>query len=295
VPFVITGQGQEATQIGTALALKAGTDWVFPYYRDQGVCLALGMTARDLMLDLFAKRDGPCSRGRQMPSHFGDARYHIVSGSSPVATQTLHAVGCALASKRRGQSDVSVTYLGEGSTSQGDFHEAMNFAGIHKLPVVFIIENNGYAISEPQWKEMAVPDVADRAAGYGFRGSVVDGNDLLQVYQTAKWVIEEARRGGGPALLECKTYRLVAHSSSDDDRRYRTRKEVEEWAKKDPIDRFRAYLSDEGILTEAQDRELRQKVEDEVQEAVRYAEAAPDPPVEDGPRHVYATEATSFP
>jgi 2-oxoisovalerate dehydrogenase E1 component alpha subunit len=295
VPFYISGQGQEAAQVGTALAIKAGTDWVFPYYRDQGVCLAVGMTAKDLFLDLFAKRDGPCSHGRQMPSHFGDVRYRIVSGSSPVATQTLHAVGTALASVRRDLKEVSITYLGEGSTGQGDFHEAMNFAGVHKLPVIFVVENNGYAISQPQWKEMAVQNVADRAAGYGFKGSVVDGNDIMQVYQTTKWAVEEARRGHGPALIECKTYRIVPHSSSDDDRRYRQRKEVEEWAKKDPIDRFRTYLTGEGILDEAKDKELRVKAEDEVQEAVRYAEAAPDPDVADALRHVYATVATSFP
>lgn len=295
VPFYISGQGQEAAQVGTAMAIKADTDWVFPYYRDQGVCLAVGMSARDLFLDLFAKRDGPCSHGRQMPSHFGDVRHRIVSGSSPVATQTLHAVGCALAAVRRGLKEVCITYLGEGSTGQGDFHEAMNFAGVHKLPVIFVVENNGYAISQPQWKEMAVQNVADRAAGYGFKGSVVDGNDVMQVYQTTKWAVEEARRGHGPALIECKTYRIVPHSSSDDDRRYRTRKEVGEWAKKDPIDRYRTYLIDEGILTEDKDKELRQKAEDEVQEAVRYAEAAPDPPVEDALRHVYAQVATSFP
>ena len=295
VPFYISGQGHEATQVGTASALNVGTDWIFPYYRDQGVCLTVGMTPRDLMLDLFAKRDGPCSHGRQMPSHFGDVRYRIVSGSSPVATQTVHAVGCALASVRRGLKEVSITYLGEGSTGQGDFHEALNFAGVHKLPVIFVVENNGYAITEPQWKEMAVQNVADRAAGYGFKGSVVDGNDIMQVYQTTKWAVEEARRGHGPALIECKTYRIVPHSSSDDDRRYRTRKEVEEWAKRDPIDRFRTYLMDENILDEEQDRQLHKKADEEVTEAVRYAEQAPDPTVEEGMRHVYAQEATSFP
>jgi 2-oxoisovalerate dehydrogenase E1 component alpha subunit len=295
VAFFISGQGHEAAQVGTASALKLGTDWIFPYYRDQGVCLTAGMTPRDLMLDLFGKRDGPCSHGRQMPSHFGDVRYRIVSGSSPVATQTLHAVGTALASVRRELKEVSITYLGEGSTGQGDFHEALNFAGIHKLPVIFVVENNGYAISQPQWKEMAVQNVADRAAGYGFKGQVVDGNDIMQVYQTTKWAVEEARRGHGPALIECKTYRVVPHSSSDDDRRYRTRKEVEEWAKKDPIDRFKTYLIGEGILTEDKDRELRQKADDEVQEAVRYAEESPDPSVEEALRHVYAQQATSFP
>jgi 2-oxoisovalerate dehydrogenase E1 component alpha subunit len=295
VAFFISGQGQEATQVGTAYALKRGTDWVFPYYRDQGVCLAMGMTAHDLLLDLFAKADGPCSHGRQMPSHFGHAGLRIVSGSSPVATQTLHAVGCALAAVRRGQKEVCITYLGEGSTGQGDFHEAMNFAGIHKLPVIFVVENNGYAISEPQWKEMAVKDVADRATGYGFRGSVVDGNDVMAVYQTTKWAVDEARRGHGPALIECKTYRIVPHSSSDDDRRYRTRKEVEDWSKRDPIDRFKKYLMGEKILTEESDEQLRSGVDQEVAEAVRQAEQAPDPNIGDAMKHVFANQPVGFP
>lgn len=295
VAFFISGQGQEAAQVGTAWALKRGVDWVFPYYRDQGVCIALGMTVRELMLDLFAREEGPCSHGRQMPSHFGHAGLRIVTGSSPVATQTLHAVGCALASQRRGLNEVSITYLGEGSTGQGDFHEAMNFAGIHKLPVIFVVENNGYAISQPQWKEMAIQNVADRAQGYGFRGSVVDGNDLMAVYQTMKWAVEEARRGHGPALIECKTYRIVPHSSSDDDRRYRTRKEVEEWSRRDPVDRFRQYLAGEGVLSDDEDTRLRESCDTEVNEAVRYAEQAPDPKVEDATRHIFATPAVGFP
>jgi 2-oxoisovalerate dehydrogenase E1 component alpha subunit len=295
VAFFISGQGQEATQVGTAHAIKRGVDWVFPYYRDQGVMIALGMTPRQLMLDLFAKEEGPCSHGRQMPSHFGFAELRIVSGSSPVATQTVHAVGCALASVRRGLPEVSITYLGEGSTAQGDFHEALNFAGVHKLPVVFVVENNGYAISEPQWKNLAVQNVADRAKGYGFKGSVVDGNDIMAVYQTAKWAVDEARRGHGPALIECKTYRIVPHSSSDDDRRYRTRKEVEEWAKKDPIDRFKKYLMGEGILSEEEDERIRAEADQEVADAVRYAEQAPDPKIEDALKHVYAEQPLGFP
>ncbi len=295
VAFFISGQGQEAAQIGTAHAIKRGVDWVFPYYRDHGVCIAAGMSARELMLDLFAKAEGPCSHGRQMPSHFGKAEARIVSGSSPVATQTLHAVGCALAAVRRGLKEVCITYLGEGSTGQGDFHEAMNFAGVHKLPVIFVVENNGYAISEPQWKEMAVENVADRAQGYGFSGSVVDGNDVMAVYQTTKWAVEEARRGHGPALIECKTYRIVPHSSSDDDRRYRTRKEVEEWSKKDPIDRFQKYLLGENILTEESDEATRTAIDAEVAEAVRYAEQAADPPVTDALKHVYAQQPVGFP
>jgi 2-oxoisovalerate dehydrogenase E1 component alpha subunit len=286
-PFVISGQGQEACQVGAAYALKRGTDWLFPYYRDFGMCLALGMTPLELFLNFFAKATDPNSHGRQMAAHWSHKELRIVSGSSPVTTQLLHATGCALAAKLRKKKEVCLTSLGEGSTAQGDFHEALNFASIHKLPVVFYVENNGYAISEPSWKQMAVPNVADRAPAYGMRGQVVDGNDVLAVYQTVKWAVDEARRGHGPALIEAKTYRIVPHSSDDDDRRYRTRKELEEWMKKDPIDRFRKYLLEEGLLTDARVQQIQETVDAQIQAAIRDAEAAPEPQPEDALRHVY--------
>jgi 2-oxoisovalerate dehydrogenase E1 component alpha subunit len=287
-PFVISGQGQEACQVGAAFALKRGTDWLFPYYRDLGMCLTIGMTPAELFLNFFAKRDDPNSHGVQMAAHWGSKALRIVSGSSPVTTQLLHATGAALAAKLRNKKEVCVTSLGEGSTAQGDFHEALNFASIHKLPVIFYVENNGYAISEASWKEMAVANVADRAPAYGMRGQVVDGNDVLAVYQTVKWAVDEARRGHGPALIEAKTYRIVPHSSDDDDRRYRTRKELEEWMKKDPIDRFRKYLGDEGLLSEQHASEIESTIEAEIKAAIAAAEAAPDPLPEDALRHVYA-------
>jgi len=287
-PFVISGQGQEASQVGAAYALKRGTDWLFPYYRDLGMCVTLGMSTLDLFLNFFAKQPDPNSHGTQMAAHWSHRTLRIVSGSSPVTTQLLHAVGCALAAKLRKTREVCLTSLGEGSTAQGDFHEALNFASIHKLPVVFYVENNGYAISEPSWKQMAVPNVADRASAYGMRGQVVDGNDVLAVFQTVRWAIGEARRGHGPALIEAKTYRIVPHSSDDDDRRYRTRKELEEWMKKDPIDRFRRYLLDEGVLSEQKLSEIDGTIEAEIRAAIRDAEAAPDPAPEDALRHVYA-------
>jgi 2-oxoisovalerate dehydrogenase E1 component alpha subunit len=290
-PFVISGQGQEACQVGAAFALKRGVDWLFPYYRDLGMCLAAGMTATELFLNFFAKRSDPNSHGVQMAAHWSKASERIVSGSSPVTTQLLHAVGAALAAKIRKKKEVCLTSLGEGSTAQGDFHEALNFASIHKLPVVFYVENNGYAISEPTWKEMAIANVADRAPAYGMRGQVVDGNDILAVYQTVKWAIDEARRGHGPALIEAKTYRIVPHSSDDDDRRYRTRKELEEWMKKDPIDRFRKYLVEEGVLQESRVPAIQEAVDSEIAEAIRAAEAAPDPVPEDALKHVYAEPA----
>ena len=166
----------------------------------------------------------------------------MVTRSSVIAANLPHAAGVAYASKLRGLDEVSICYFGEGATSEGDFHEAMNFASIHKLPVVFFCENNGYAISESSEKQMAVLHVADRAKGYNMIGQTVDGNDVIAVHQTAHWSIEECRRGRGPKLIEAKTYRLVPHTSSDDDRRYRTRAELEEWIKRDPIDRFRKRL-----------------------------------------------------
>ena len=286
-PFVISGQGQEACQVGAAFALKRGIDWLFPYYRDLGMCLTLGMTTYELFLNFFAKPSDPNSYGRQMGAHWSKRDLRIVSGSSPVTTQTLHAVGAALAAKLRKQREVCLTTLGEGSTAQGDFHEALNFASIHKLPVIFYVENNGYAISEPSWKQMAVANVADRAPAYGMRGQVVDGNDALAVYQTVKWAVDEARRGHGPALIEAKTYRIVPHSSDDDDRRYRTRAELEEWIKRDPIDRFRTYLLEAGVLTDQKVQQIEETVNAETQAAIRDAEQVPEPPPEDALRHVY--------
>ncbi len=286
-PFAITGHGHEACQVGSAFALRPGRDWALPYYRDIGVVLALGMTSREIMLHFLARTGDPCSGGRQMPNHWSYPSLRIVTSSSVVATQIPHAVGVALASKLRGEDDVTIVYFGEGATSQGDFHEGLNFASVHKLPVIFFCENNGYAISEPQWKEMAVPNVSDRARGYGFRGATLDGNDTLAVYQTTRWAVEECRRGHGPKLIEAKTYRLVPHSSADDDRRYRSRAELEEWAKKDPLDRFRNYLEEHGLLDEEGAQALRARAEAEVQDAVDYAESQPYPAPEEALTHVF--------
>jgi 2-oxoisovalerate dehydrogenase E1 component alpha subunit len=285
--FAITGQGHEACQIGSAFAIRPGRDWAVPYYRDIGVVLTLGMTSREIMLHFFARVGDPCSGGRQMPNHWSYPSLRIITQSSVVATQIPHAVGIALASKLRGEDDVTIVYFGEGATSEGDFHEGLNFAAIHKLPVVFFCENNGYAISEAQWKEMSVLNVSDRARGYGLRGATVDGNDAIAVYQTTRWAVEECRRGHGPKLVEAKTYRLVPHSSSDDDRRYRSRAELEEWAKKDPLDRFRKYLGEHGVLDEEGAQALRARAEAEVQDAVDYAESQPYPPTEEVLAHVY--------
>ena len=289
-PFVISCQGQEGAQVGTAAALRPGTDWVAPYYRDAGVVLWFGMTARDQMLSFFARREDPNSGGRQMPGHFGNRRLKILTGGSPVATQLLHAAGIALASKQRKEDAVTAAFFGEGAASQGDTHEAMNFAGIHKLAVIFVCENNGYAISVPQSSQMAIQNVADRAPGYGFPGVVVDGNDVLACYEVARQAVERARRGEGPTLIEAKTYRFTAHSSDDDDKRYRPAEEVAIWRQKDPVQRFARYLREAGILTDPVEEEITERVTQQVDEATEYAEQAPDPTPDDLTKFVYKQE-----
>src|SRR6187399_2464761 len=179
IPFVISGQGHEGAQVGITWALEKGKDWIAPFYRSIATCLTFGMSARDIMTAQYATASDPSSGGRQMPGHYGSHEHNLVSVSSPVATQLLHAVGIALAAKIRKTGQVAMTSMGEGSSNQGDVHEGLNFAAIHKLPFVFVVENNGYAISVPAEKELSVKDVAVRASGYGIPGVVVDGTDVL--------------------------------------------------------------------------------------------------------------------
>jgi len=292
-PFAITGDGHEACQVGTAYALRPGRDWVVPYYRDMGVALVLGMTAREMMLGVFAKPDDPASGGRQMSGHYSHSRLRMVSLSSPVGVQIPRAAGIAFASKLRGEDDVTITYFGEGATSKGDFHEGLNFAGVHKVPCIFVCENNQYAISEHQSKQMAIENVSMRAASYGFPGVTVDGNDVLACYRAAVEAVRRARAGEGPTLIECKTYRLVPHSSDDDDRRYRRREEVEQWKSRDPILRFKAYLEEHELLNAKKNEALHKRVAKEVDEATEFAEKAPYAKPEDALTKVFVEEPTA--
>lgn len=286
-PFVIAGAGQEAAQVGAAMALEPGVDFLAPYYRDLAMNLVFGMTPREAMLNVLAKRDDPNSYGRQMPAHWSNPKRRIVTQSSVVATQLVHAVGIALGARLSGERLVVMACCGEGATSRGDFHEALNFAAIHKLPVIFFVENNGYAISERTEKEMPVPNVADRARAYNMQAAVVDGMDCVAVYQTVKPAVDQARRGAGPFLIEAKCYRLWAHSSEDDDSRYRPRKELEEWAKKDPIVVFRDRVHADGVFPLADLEAIERRVEEEVRDAVEWALAQPDPEPEEALTHVY--------
>ncbi|WP_431804918.1 thiamine pyrophosphate-dependent dehydrogenase E1 component subunit alpha [Halobacillus andaensis] len=287
IPFVISCQGQEAAQVGASFALDREKDYALPYYRDMGVVLAFGMTAKDLMLSGFAKAEDPNSGGRQMPGHFGQKKNRIVTGSSPVTTQVPHAVGIALAGKMENKDFVSLVTFGEGSSNQGDFHEGANFAGVHKLPVIFMVENNKYAISVPVSKQLACEKVSDRAIGYGMPGHTVDGNDPLAVYEVVKEAADRGRNGEGPTLIEAVSYRLTPHSSDDDDRTYRERGEVDEAKKKDSIFTFAQYLRDQGILTEDKEEELNIELDQIVNEATDYAESAAYAEAESALHYVY--------
>lgn len=288
IPFVVSCQGQEAAQVGAAYALNRDTDYVLPYYRDIGVVLAFGMTAKDLMMSGFAKAADPNSGGRQMPGHFGQKENRIVTGSSPVTTQVPHAVGIALAGRMDKKDIVSFVTFGEGSSNQGDFHEGANFAAVYKLPVIFMCENNKYAISVPYDKQVACEKISDRAAGYGMPGVTVDGNDLLEVYRAVKEARERASKGEGPTLIETVSYRLTPHSSDDDDSSYREREEVEEAKKQDPLLLYKAYLQEAELLGEEEEKTMLDDIMAIVNEATDEAEKAPYASPESTLDHVYA-------
>jgi 2-oxoisovalerate dehydrogenase E1 component len=292
VPFVVSSSGHEATQVGVVAAMDTSRDWALPYYRDVGFALAWGMTPLDLFLGVSSKADDPSSGGRQMPNHWSHRALRIFSHSSPIATQYPHACGIAYELQRNGSDAVVVVSGGEGSTSEGDWSEAMNFAGIHNLPIVFVIENNQYAISVPADEEVA-GQIADRAAGYGITGRYVDGNDALAVYKVAREAVDRARGGRGPTLIEAKTYRYYAHTSDDDDMLYRSREEVAFWRRRDPLAILHQYLVEARLLPETTEQQLEASIDEQIRTAVQVAEAAPDPteplanvyarPIEAGP------------
>ena len=283
-PFVVSSSGHEAAQIGTAVALTRGLDWALPYYRDQAGAIALGMTAEEIFLGVFSKAADPNSGGRQMPNHWSHPGLRIFSHSSVIGTQYPHAAGIAYEMKRRGEDAVTMVWGGEGSTSEGDFHEALNFAGVQKLPVVFVIENNLYAISVPAIDEVA-GNLTERAAGYGMHSERVDGNDVLEVYRAATKAVAIARSGEGPCFIEAMTYRHYAHTSEDDDR-YRPAAEIEEWKKNDPIGNLKRYLIESRLLDQDTEDRIEDEVVTEIAAAVKMADAAPHP--EDPMAFVYA-------
>jgi len=247
IGFYVPSAGQEAAQIGSAYALRED-DWVLPTYRDTGVAIFRGVSIPMLFAHLYGNSSDEM-KGRQMPNHWGYREINLVSIAATIAAHLPVATGIAMGMKLRRENRVVMAYHGDGATSEGDFHSAYNFAGVYKAPIVFICENNGWAISLPSNKQTASQSFAEKAEAYGFTGLRVDGNDILAVYKAARDAVENARKGRGPTMIECITYRMGPHSTSDDPNRYRTKEEIEEWKRKDPIERFRSYLERRGIWT----------------------------------------------
>jgi pyruvate dehydrogenase E1 component alpha subunit len=287
IGFYIGSIGEEATILGSAAAM-AESDWIFPCYREHGAALMRGMPLVTFLCDLFGNA-GDAMKGRQMPCHEAWRPGRFTSISSPISTQISHAVGAAWAARLKGDAMVALTYFGEGGTSAHDFHTGLNFAAVRKIPVVFVCRNNGWAISVPRERQTGSETIAQKAIAYGMRGERVDGNDLLAVHAATRRAHERAEAGEGPTLLECVTYRVEGHSTSDDPRAYRPAELVEPWKKRDPILRMRRYLVRRGALAEAEDERIRAEVRGELQRVLEQAEAFPaKPPLESLFEDVYA-------
>ncbi len=287
VHLAVTCQGHEGAQVGSAMALRPGKDICVPYYRDLAVILTLGMSAKLMMLNAFARRDDPNSSGRQMPAHWSWPERRVLTQSSNVATQLPHAVGMALADKLRRQQSRTIVYFGDGATSQGIFHESMNFAAIYRLPVVFFCENNGYAISVPYRLQSSTETIAEKAAAHNIPGVRVEGHDVLAVYDVTWDALSRAERGDGPTLVEAVVPRLTSHTSNDDEARYRTSEERARVRELDPLVFFARHLRERGLLDDAREQAMRRQVKDEVEEATAFAEESPDPDPKDLFRHLF--------
>ncbi len=291
-PFTVPCRGQEGAQAGIALALDPTTDWLFPHYRDTALVQRFGFTPEEIFLMFFAKAGDVVSGGRQLTHHWGSQARHIGSLGSPLASQVPHAAGAAYALRLQGNTAAVVaTTFGEGGASKGDFYEGCSLAAIHRLPVVFICENNEYAISTPMHTQSPVPDVASRAAAFGFPGVVVDGTDPFAVYAAVREAHHRARTGGGPTLIEAKMYRLLPHTSDDNDRLYRSREEVADAETRDPLRRITAYMQEHALLDGQEIDDRTAAMQAEVSAAAAAAMAAPDPNPTTLLDHVYAEDA----
>jgi pyruvate dehydrogenase E1 component alpha subunit len=262
--------GQEACQIGSAYLLEKG-DWVFPAFRELGATWMMGIPLKNIFLYWM---------GNEMGSYAPEG-VNVLPVSIPVGTHTLHAVGVGWAARLKGEKIVTMVYFGDGATSKGDFHEAMNFAGVFRTPTIFLCQNNQFAISVPRNIQTASKTIAQKAIAYGFDGVQIDGNDLFAVLSVAKEAVEKARNGGGPTLIECVTYRFGPHTTADDPTRYRTQEEVEPWKPLDPLVRLRLYLKGKGLWDEEVEKGLVEDAQKEIERAVIEAESVPTPSVEE--------------
>lgn len=277
--FVASGAGHEGIQVAVAHALEAGRDWIYPYYRDYGIQVALGAPLVEIFGQMLGTRADP-ARGRQMPSHPGSRAYNVYTAASPIASHLPPAVGTAISMRLAGEGDVCVCSFGDGATSEGDFHAALNFAGVQGAPIVFVCENNRYAISVELGQQTGSATIAEKARAYGMPGYLVDGMDVLAGLYLTRELVARAREGGGPALVEATVYRYGPHSSSDDDSIYRPREEVEAWRRRDPLPRYRTFLERRGLWDDGAEEAARAEASDRLNAAVREAEAAGPVPFE---------------
>jgi len=282
---VYTGIGQEAIVVGTCFGLRRD-DYICPLHRDLGAFLMKGVQPGAMMAQMFAKAAG-LSKGRDSALHSGVSELGIFGNTSMLGANLPVAAGLAFTFKMEKSDNVVVAYFGEGASNVGDFHEALNFAGVQRLPVLFICENNQYAYSVPLEKSMAIDDVADRAESYGFDGVAINGNDVLAVYQATQGALARARAGEGPTLIECKTYRWHGHSEHDK-AFYRTDEELAMWKSRDPIPTFTTYLKGMQVLTDEQQNEVESRVKQTIDDAVDFAINAADPAPEDALTDLYA-------
>lgn len=270
--------GQEATQIGSAYAMEK-EDWLVPAFRELGAWLIKGVPLKNIYMYWYGNE-----WGSYMPEGV-----KVLPVSVPIASQYQHAAGIGMANNIKGENNVAVAYVGDGGTSHGDFHEALNFAAVFKAPVVFIIQNNQYAISVPRGKQTASKTLAQKAIAYDIPGILVDGNDIFAMYVATKEAIDRARRGEGPTLIEAYTYRLGAHTTSDDPTKYRKDEEVEEWRPKDPLTRFKKYLLDKGVITEEWEEKTKEELDKEVVSTFESLEDNSDTEIEDIFKYHYET------
>jgi 2-oxoisovalerate dehydrogenase E1 component len=288
--FHIGGSGHEVAQTATALALRPGHDWAYPYYRDLAFSLQFGYTIEEIFLEALHRKGGPSSNGFAMPFHYGHRQWRIVSQSSPTGTQFLQAVGTAMGAVKDGTDEVVYVSSGEGTTSEGEFHEAVNWAARGRYPVIFLIQNNKFAISVPVHDQVSGKSVSEMVRGYeGLNRFRVDGCDFRAMYAVAAEAVAKARRGEGPSLIEADTVRLLPHSSSDDQKKYRDAGELEADKQRDPIPLFEAYLASEGILTGEGCRKVKEEIQERIDRAAEAAEEQSFPAGEELERHVYAS------
>jgi 2-oxoisovalerate dehydrogenase E1 component alpha subunit len=288
IPFASASEGHEGVQAGAAMAFQRGRDILVPYYRDLGLALGIGVSPYEVLLSLFG-RAADHSGGRQFPHHYASRKLGLQTVSSVLAAQLPHAVGAAFAIAYRSETGRAVlTTFGDGATSEGEWHESLNFAAVHRLPIVFLCENNEWAISTPLHKQTAEPDIFKRAEGYGIPGLAVNGMDALACYAAVKEALDRARTGGGPSLVEAKCYRFLSHTSDDDDRTYRSREEVEKRRLDDPVPGFERLLVLNGVLSAGDAEALKRSVLAEANEATDRAEAMAYAPAEHLYENVYA-------